>query len=886
MQGWTPFSRRAKNEKDLEEEIRFHLREEAQLRIDRGETPHSAQESARRDFGNVGLVKEVTREMWGWRSIETLMQDLSYALRQLRRSPGITMVAVITLALGIGANTAIFSIVNSFLFRPAPVPHPGELTVLAFQQKSGPLQSKFSYPDLEDIRRQTSGVFSDVIGYQNGLQGLSVDGKSARMWGNYVTGNYFAMLGLRPALGRLILPSEGQRPGADPVLVLGYSYWKQRFAGDAGIVGKRVTVNGHPFTVIGVAPAGFAGLDTMLEAQGFLPLGMTVIETNAGDILNDRGNRNLAAMARLKGGARIKDAQTELNVIASRLAGEYPKTNEGLALRAIPERLSRPEPSSASATQLTSMLFLALAALVLALACINVGNILLVRASAREREMAVRAALGAGRLRLMRQLLTESLLLALLGGALGMLLGLWSSSALGSIDLQASVPLVLNFHFDWNVFGFAFIAAALTGGIVGIVPAMRFSRGHLADVLRGSGRGVAAGRHRVRSALVIVQVGGSLMLLIVAGLFWRSLENTQRVDLGFDPNHLVNLTLDANEAGYSEEQSREFARTLLDKVNAMSGVQSATIAFSVPMGYIGTQVTVEIPDRQAPAGEPAPVVPYNIITPQYFETLRIPVVRGREFTGADTEKSLNVAVINEAMAEKYWPSQDPVGRRFQIKDEIQHTVEIVGVAKNSRARGFGSPIKPYFYVPLSQTYTSIQTLQVRTPRPPELMLAEVEKLVGTIAPGIPLFGGQTMEQGLNTLNGSLRYQIGAGLAAALGILGMILALVGLYGVVSYAAAQRTHEIGIRMALGARTGEILRMMVRQGFTMVGAGLVLGLGAALAISRVVNNFLVGVSASDPMTYAIVTLLLGLVALAACYIPARRATRIDPMAALRDE
>jgi predicted permease len=532
------------------------------------------------------------------------------------------------------------------------------------------------------------------------------------------------------------------------------------------------------------------------------------------------------------------------------------------------------------------MLFLALAALVLLLACINVGNILMVRASARQREMAVRAALGAGRSRLARQLLTESLLLAVLGGVGGVLLGILSSSALSSVNLQTPIPLILNFQFDWNVFVFAFGIALITGCVVGIVPAIRSSRGDLADVLRGNARSVAAGKNRVRSALVVVQVAGSLTLLIVAALFVRSLEKAQRIELGFDQNNLVNLTLDANEAGYTDAQGLELARTLLGRVQALPGVQSASMAFAVPMGYISARVTVEIPGYQLPSKEPAPVTEYNIVAPRYFETLRIPMVRGREFTAADVEKSPYVAVINESMAQKYWPKHDPIGRRFQLKDEIQHMVEVVGVSRNSRARGFSDIIQPYFYVPLSQTYASLQTLQVRTTRPPEITLAELEKLAGTIAPDVPVFGGQTMVQGLNTLNGSLRYQIAAGLAATLGVLGLILALVGLYGVVAYAAAQRTHEIGIRMALGARPGEILRLMAGQALLLVGAGLLLGLGAAFAAGRLLRGFFVGASGTDPVTYAAVTLLLAFIALAACYIPARRATRIDPMVALRGE
>lgn len=880
------FLRRKQDDRDLEEEIRFYLAKETQLRIDRGEPPESAKDSVRRDFGNVTLVKEVTREMWGWHSIETFLQDLGYAVRQLRHNRSFTVVAVVTLALGIGVNTAIFSLVNSFLFRPLPVKDPDQITVLTFRQKQGPLLGQFSYLDFDDIRRQSTEVFTDAAGYQIGLVGLNVDGKSARMWVNYVTGNYFTMLGVQPALGRLILPSEGTRSGADPVLVLGHSYWKRRFGADPSIVGKRVSVNGQPVTIVGVAPANFRGLSSVIETQGYLPLRMASIEFSAGDFLNDRSQRNLQVFPRLKPGVRVKRAQVELSVIAGRLSQQYPKLEEGLDLRLFPERLSRPEPTNSNAIAMIGMLFLALAGLVLLLACINVANILLVRATVRQREMAVRAALGAGRIRLARQLLTESLLLGLLGGAGGVLLGVWSSSALGAIEFHTAIPVLLDFHFDWNVFSFALAAALLTGGIVGIVPAVRCSRGDLAHALRSAGRSVAGGGHRFRSALVAVQVAGSLMLLIVAALFTWSLKNAQHANLGFDPNRLVNMTIDPSEAGYNEKQRREFYQILLDRVRAMPGVDSASLAFSVPMGYYRTFDILEIPGYQAPPGEPAPVVAFNMVSSDYFETMRIPIRQGRAIAASDTKDSRPVAVINEAMAARFWPNQNPIGRRFLAREDSQHPLEVVGVAGNSRTVNFSGPMPPYFYLSINQQYISIQTLQVRTSRPPQTAIAELQKLVETTAPGIPLFDGQTMVDGLGTIVGFMRFQLGATIATALGVLGLVLAVVGLYGVVSYAAAQRTQEIGIRMALGAESGEILAMIVRQGLTVVAGGLVLGLIAAAAAARFVGSFLVEVSPTDPLIFAAVTLLLAIVALAACYIPARRATRIDPMAALRTE
>ena len=888
---WRKLSfRRERDERDLDEEIRFYLAEEARLRMERGESLQSARESAQRDFGNLTLVKEITREMWGWHSVEMLLQDLSYGLRQLRRNPGFTVVAVVMLALGIGANTAIFSIVNSFLLRPLPVKDAGQLTVVSFQQKNGPLLNQFSYPDFEDIRRQSSAVFADVFGYQIGLTGLRADGKTGRMWINYVTGNYFAVLGVQPTLGRLILPSEGQQADADPVLVLGHSYWQQRFGADPNIVGKRVFVNGRPFTIIGVGPAKFHGISSLFETQGYAPLGMAAMETSIGDFLHDRAQRNLSMVARLKPGVSVQQAQAQLSVVARRVSDQYPKTDEGLVLRLFREREARPEPDSTNAIPMIAALFLFLAALVLLLACINVANLLLVRATARQRETAVRAALGASRTRLARQLLTESLLLGILGGASGIFLGIWASTLLRSIDFRTAIPFMLDFSFDWNVFAFACGIAVLTGCVVGIVPATRHSRGNLADVLRSGGRAVAAGRHRLRSTLVVIQVSGSLMLLIVAALFMRSLENAQRTDLGFDPDHVINLIIDANEAGYSESQGREFARTLLERVRAMPGVESASLAFSVPMGYYSSSDILHIAGYQPPADQLAPVAEFNIVTPGYFETLRIPILRGRAFTDADAQASQHVAVINEAMAQQFWPGrggvQNAIGRRFQMREDAQHSIEVVGIARNSRVRGFRSPIRPYFYVPLAQTYISVQTLQVRTAEAPEAALADVQRLIETIAPGMPLLGGQTMNQGLNTLVGFQRYRIGAVLAAALGMLGLLLAVVGVYGVVSYSAAQRTHEIGIRMALGAQPRGILSMIVRQGLVIVGGGLAIGLLATFVLARLVSKFLVGVSGTDPLILGAVTVLLGLVAVAACYVPARRATRIDPVVALHVE
>ncbi|HYL68754.1 MAG TPA: ABC transporter permease [Candidatus Limnocylindria bacterium] len=817
----------------------------------------------------------------------TLMQDIRFGMRTLVKNPGFTAVAILTLALGIGANTAIFSLVDSFLLRPLPVKDPAQITTLAYQLKGGLLLNVFSIPDARDIREQTGKVFTSVIAYQISLDGLKVDGKADRIVTAYVGGNYFSMLGIKPALGRFILPSEEETPDANPVMVLGYSYWKTHFGGDPTIVNRKVSVDGHPVTIVGIAPEGFFGLFSLVDIQGYLPLGMASIAGNPPDFMVNRGFRIVFLMARLQPGVSIGQAQASLSVVAQRLAQEYPKDDQELSLQVFPELRSRPNPDPKNTILVISGLFMGLAALVLLLACVNVANILLVRATVREREMAIRAALGAGRARLIRQLLTESILLAGGGGLAGIVLGYWGSSALGQMNLATDLPVRLDFGFDWRVFGFAFGAALLTGIIVGLVPAIRASRGNLAHILHEGGRGLVGGRNRLRSALVVAQVAGSLMLLIIAGLFTRSLGQAQKTDLGFDPKNVVNFVMDPNEIGYNEAQGREFYKNLLQRVRALPGVEWASTANSFPMSYYNNGDTVDVEGYDSPKSQGTPVSFYNVISSDYFKTLRIGMIHGRVFTDADDQNGQYVGIVNEAMAKQYWPNQDPVGRHFKIGSDPAHTITVVGVAKDSRYQGVTGVINPYFYMPFAQHYAinSLEVLQVRTAAAPESIIPAVEHVIESLAPELPVFDVKTMGQAINTLNGLLVYQIGAMLAAALGILGLILALVGVYGVISFAASQKTHEIGIRMALGAQPMQVLTMIFRQGLVIVAVGLVVGLGAALAAAKVVGNFL-AVSPTDPLTYITVSLALTAVALFACYIPARRAMRVDPMEALRYE
>jgi macrolide transport system ATP-binding/permease protein len=820
----------------------------------------------------------------------SLIQDLRYGLRMLARSPGFAAIAIITLALGIGANTAIFSAVNALFLRGMPVPNSNQLVALDFHQKKYMGLPLFSYPDLRDIRRQASASL-DLFAYEFEIDGLSEGGRADQVLVNYVTGNYFTTLGVKPALGRLILPSEGKASGSDPILVLGYSYWKTHFGGDPGIIGKQVRVNGQPVTVVGVAEKGFHSVLSELDVPAYLPINMMTAVEGLGNFLTSRGARTLFVLGRLRPGVSLQQEQASLNVIAARLSQQFPQTDLSTTISVFPQREAaiNPMPGMGEYQQelIAVGLFLALAILVLLLACFNVANILLVRATAREHEMAVRAALGAPRHRLIRQLLTESFLLAFVGCGAGVIVGAWGSALLGSIHVEASIPVALDFGFDWRVFAYAVGAAILAGIVVGGVPALRASRANPSDALHEGGRTVAAGHHRLRTALVMAQVAGSIVLLIVAGLFTRSLQKAQQMDLGFNPAHLVNFTMDPHEVGYSEAQGQEFYKSLIGRIRALPGVQSASLAFTYPTSPYSDVDSIYVEGRPLPPGQPPPAIYLNHVSPDYFKTMGISILRGRAFQESDTSKAPAVAVINQTMARQLWPGEDAMGRRFTTYSGSKQPVEVVGIARDGKYGDVLAKPVPYFYLPLAQSYISLETLQVRTLQRSGSMIPDVEKQVHDLAPGLPVFGVQTMEQTLNGgFTGFYAFHLGAYLAAALGILGLILAIVGVYGVISYSASQRTHEIGIRMALGARPRDIWKIVFGQGLGIVGVGVLIGILAAFAITRVMASFLYSVSAHDPLTYAAVSLLIAAVALLACYIPARRATKVDPMVALRYE
>jgi predicted permease len=818
--------------------------------------------------------------------MSTLLQDFRYGLRMLAKSPGMTAVALLTLALGIGANTAIFSLVNGCLIRPMRVPSPEQLVVLAVNQQGAPLGALgLSYPEFSEFR-QESKPLCEVIGQRLALAPLAFEGRTDQVPMSAVTSDFFSVLKVQPALGRLVQPSDGEGGASPGLLVLSYSYWQRRFGGDPGVMGKQVRVQGRPTTIIGVAPKDF-GSTSILEVEAYASLATLFPEAKGRNFWSDRNVRLILAMGRLVKGLSLREAQRSFDVISGRQASQYPATDQGVSVRVIPERLSRPIPYANNAFILIGALFLILGILVLMVACTNVANLLLARSASRQREMAVRTALGAGRGRLIRQMLTETLVIAVSGGIAGVVLAAFAGRIIGTLQL-ANFPLRLDYAFDWRVFAFSFAIVLFTALTVGLGPARNSTRMEVNSRLHEGGPSSTPGRsgRRVRGDLMGAQVAASVTLLIVAGLFVRSLRAAANMHLGFDSDHMLNVTFDPSVNGYNAAQTEQFYRQLDAKIHALPGVLGASQASYVPMGDIPSKAGVYIEGRAVRRGEHPPSVLTNSIGTDYFRVLRIPVLQGRGFTDIDDTSSLRVAIVNRTMARLYWPKQDAIGKRFRIESETGPIVEIVGIAADGKYQFAAEDAQALFYVPLAQNFTSRRTFQIRSDGPPRLLVSVVQHEVRTLDPEMPLLDARTMREVLDRNWGFFGLRLGANVAAVLGGMGLVLAVVGVYGVVSYATSQRTREIGIRTALGASQSDILRLVVLQAVRAVMIGILVGLAGAWGLSRAMGHLLVGVSPGDPITYAGVTAILLGVALLASAAPALRATRVDPVTALRSE
>ena len=895
--GFSRFFRRRRWDEERARELATYIEIETGENIGRGMSPEEARAAAHRKLGNATLVREQIYHMNSFSFVETLWQDIRYGTRMLRKSPGFTFVAVLTLALGIGANTAIFSMVDWLMFQQLPVHDPKSLTYLGLALGNGSLHNdpQFSFPEYQEITQQCGTQFADMSavafggssGGQSAPDGLTFQGKTHTVQTYFVTGNFFSLLGLQPALGRFFESTDGKSAGADPVTVLSWEYWHSRFQDDPAIVGKNVAINGHTVTIIGVGPKGFVGPTPVVHIQAYLPLGLLVIDAGVpADFLVKTDVRPLNIFARMKQGVVPEQVSPALNVVGQHMLAHYPRPDEKpIRMQAFPLRppgLITGE--GGNPLTRAAVLFLTLGILILLLACMNVANLLLVRATARQAEMAVRSALGAARRRLVRQLLTESLLLAFLGCAAGIVAGLATTHLLTTIHIPTALPVSFDVRFNWLVFAGAVVVALISSLIVGIAPAVRASRANLNSVLHDSGRSLTSRHQRLRNVMVAAQVAGSLTLLIVAGLFARSLQSAQRADLGFNPHQVTNITVDPNQIGYPQAKAQAFYQDLLQRVRALPGVESAALAAMIPMGDTEFGGKIDIPDIQPVKGQAHPSALFNAVSTGYFVTMDIPVLRGRDLEELDSATAPHVAVINQAMADKYWPKQDPVGRQFSVPDDPKHPIQIVGVIRNFRMVDPYSPIEPAYYVPLAQHYFSTMTLHIRSAVPGSGIAQQAVALVDSLAPAMPVYVG-SMSEALNGVNGLFLFRLGAILTGLLGGLGLVLAIVGAYGVMSYSVSQRTHEIGIRIALGAQRSQILSLVGRQGLWLVTAGLGIGLLLAFAVGQLIQDFLIGIGPLDAITYTGVSALLAIVAMAACLIPARRAVQTDPMLALRE-
>ena len=823
--------------------------------------------------------------------MRSIAQDVRFALRQMRRAPVFAISAILTLAMGIGANTGIFSLLNGYL-RPLPVPDADRIVVIAAQLPGDDtgFRFRFSYPALKDFRAETS-VFADVFGFDNRISGMTTGGRTTQFLYHTVTGNFFSGLRMTPLLGRFFEPGEGEHAGGEMVVVLGHRYWQQRFGGDPAVVGRAVRVDGNPARIIGVAPAAFHGLYQGADIEGYIPIGAPRGAPDASPrIFTDRSFKALTAVARLQPGVTIETAQQAVDVIAARQRRDHPEDKDVTA-RVLPERLARPIPITflSSLIPLIQASMLGLALLVLIIACMNVANLLLVRASVRQREMALRAALGSGRVRTIRLLLIESAIIAAAGTAAGLVLARWATGLfIGTLDVGVDVPLNLDFDYDWRVFGYAAALACATGAALGLAPAIKASRADVNALLHDGGHGssAGAGRQRMRGALVVTQVAGSLVLLVVAGLCVRTLQRAQWIDLGFDPANVMTVRIDPRQVGYDRVRATAFYDELDRRVRALPGVESVSMAFSMPMGYIFDGTAIEAEGRPPDAGQTGPSVGYTPVTAEYFDTLGIPIVSGRAFSAVDVIDSEPVVILNETLARRLWPGGEPLGRRVVTRGEKTVYWKVVGVARDSKYMAVFEPPLPYAYFCMPQAPSSLRMVFVRSAVPPATLGPLLEREIHALDPDVPIADLKPMREIVTGNVGFLMFRVGAVQAGAMGVVGLLLAVVGVYGVVSYGAAQRMREMGIRVALGAGARDILALVLSQGAWLVVTGIAIGLLGAAGVARTLSRFFYMVDALDTGTFAAVTALLAMVALVACYLPARRATRVDPIVVLRHD
>jgi predicted permease len=815
-----------------------------------------------------------------------MISDLRFAIRMLIKYPAFSIVAFFALVLGIGANTTVFGIINALLLRPLPVGHAEEVVKVFTTDNHIKGNQSTSYPNFQDFEKQNT-AFSSMSTYTFAGMGMTRGTDTLNVAALLVTGNYFDLLQVKPALGRTFLPEEDSTPNGHPVVVLGYTFWR-KLGSDPSIVGSQVTLNGHSFTVIGVGPTAFTGVDVGFAPDLWVPLSMRQWVRPGGDFwFESRRALIMTIIGRLKPGVTISEAQAQMRTIAKQLEQAYPDMNKERSITLMSLEAAKSQglggPNNEDLAQNVSLLLLAASASILLIACANVANLLLARSTARQREMAVRLALGAGRGRIVRQLLTESILLGVIGGTGGVILAFCLGDLLVALLPPTPFPIELNPQPDWRVLTFSFVVAVLSGVIFGLAPALQMARWNLTQGLRerASTGGGAVTRFNLRSLLVIAQIAVSLLLLIGSGLFLKSFQKAQAIDPGFRTENLDIVTINPALAGYDSDRSIQIVRAILDQLRNDPRVSGADVNNWVPLSG-GEGRTIVIDGRDLNDQHNRRFANFSPITPGYFQTMGVQLLRGRNFNEHDAEKnSAPVAIIDETMASEFWPNEDALGRRFKflIKNE---PVEVIGIARNSKAVTLGEVPTPMVYWPLKEITDTGITLFVHTTSAPGPMLSEVRRIVRAVDVHIPITYEKTIREHMSVA--LWPSWMGAMLLGALGLLAFVLASMGVYGVMAYSVSQRTRELGIRMALGAQTGQVIQLVLRQGMLLAAVGLAFGLFAAFGSTRLAGSFLYGVNPNDPVIFAGVTSLLAVAALAACYFPARRAIKINPVTALR--
>ena len=808
--------------------------------------------------------------------METLFQDLKYGARMLLRQPGFTVIAVIALALGIGANTAIFSVVNAVLLKPLPFADADKLVIVyETALRRGSLRSNASYPNFADWRAQNQ-VFERMASYHTADTVLTGEGEPARLQAAVVNADLFPMLGVAPILGRSFLPDEDKPGDAGRVVMLSQRLWKTRFNGDPSVIDRSILLSGKHYTVVGVMPEGF---QFPIVAE---PVDLWLTVCVDYEMFEQRGAHYMNVIARLKPGVTIGQAQAEMDGIAANLERQYPDENTRRGINLVPAL-----ESLVGDVRPALLILLGAVGCVLLIGCANVANLLLARATTRHKEMAIRSALGASRGRVVRQLLTESVLLAMAGGALGLLVAMWGTDVLVSLSRE-DLPRASQIGLDGRVLGFTFLVSILTGVIFGLVPAIHSSKTDLNESLKEGGRGSTEGarRNRLRAVLVVGEVAIAIVLLAGAGLLIQSLGRLQQVNPGFNPQNAMTFSLGLPEVKYKAAQQVEFYRQLAERIESLPGVRSASAVMPLPLGGDRMRVTFETEGRPLPKGE-LPASEIRTIGLDYFRTIGIPIIAGRDFNERDDAKSTPVVIVNEAFARQYFPGEDALGKHINPSisagEGEPQMREIVGVVGNVKHRGLSAEAEPEAYEPHAQL-TFDMSVVVRTEGDPHGIVAAIQGEVTAMDKDLPAYNFRTLDEYLAASVAQPRFN--TTLLAVFAGMALLLTAVGLYGVMSYSVNQRTHEIGIRMALGAGRGDVLKLVVGQGMTLTATGVVVGLTGAFFMTRLLESLLFGVSATDPVTFAAIALLLAGVALVACFVPARRATRVDPMVALRYE